>query len=304
VNQQFVEMKFFAALSALCITLATGTSFAPKSGPAANHEPWKDVSVKFMSKKGHRHSHKGHKAGQQPADETTRNLQFEVENMVDRVHQLHDPDTTAQFAKELGSVEASLSVKGKGDANLMNEIGAVRAQLCVEAGFDRLEFDDCKDCMDYQCSPPVQHPAKASAPKSVVPAGFCTSFFAETNGKVGEPPAAAPAASPAGSPGAAPGPEGAEVLEDKLDRPLQEQGVSGPLVQHVDMETHTSDWRQEFGPDAGHRSFRAICADHPDNEWCRLHGYYQTETPESGAIQRTVCGAAAAMVLGALAVQW
>merc|ERR1740121_601230 len=49
--------------------------------------------------------------------------------------------------------------------------------------------------------------------------------------------------------------------------------LDGDLINHKDMETKTSDWRQEFGPEARHRRVSDICADYPDNEWCRMHGY-------------------------------
>lgn len=212
--------------------------------------------------------------------------------MVDRVHKLNDPDTTAEFAKELGTVEASLSVKTQGDRALVKEISAERAELCVEAGFQRTEYDNCQAFMDQQCSPDVK--------EIVVPAAVCIRFFAEE--KAGAAPAAAVAGSPFAAPGPAPGPQMAEILEDKVDRPLQEQGVSGPLVKHADMDTHTSDWQQEFGPNSGAKSFEAICADHPGNEWCRLHGYYD-EKERAGALRISVCGGAFAVAMLSLMIQ-
>jgi len=62
---------------------------------------------------------------------------------------------------------------------------------------------------------------------------------------------------------------------------LQEQGYTGKLVAHEDQKTMTSDWGAEFGPHAGHKSVKQICAEKKDNEWCSLHGYYDKE--RSGA---------------------
>jgi len=86
---------------------------------------------------------------------------------------------------------------------------------------------------------------------------------------VGGAPAGAPSAAPAASP-AFTGP----ILGTKAGRPLQSQGYSGDLVAHEDGETMTDDWGREFGPHAGHRDIKTICMEHPDNEWCSLHGYY------------------------------
>lgn len=90
----------------------------------------------------------------------------------------------------------------------------------------------------------------------------------------------------------------------KFGRALPEQGYMGDNVQHKDMKTVASDWGQEFGPSSGQREFWEICADHPYNEWCRIHGYYrQAEAPRrlsSGAARKSVVLAAAALVLSSL----
>jgi hypothetical protein len=75
------------------------------------------------------------------------------------------------------------------------------------------------------------------------------------------------------SPAAPPSPAG-PLLGSMKYRPLQEQGFHGEDVIHVDQETMTGDWGREFGPAAGHRDVRKICKEHPGNEWCLLHGYY------------------------------
>ncbi|CAD7956074.1 unnamed protein product [Amoebophrya sp. A25] len=53
---------------------------------------------------------------------------------------------------------------------------------------------------------------------------------------------------------------------------LPEQGFEGDMVNHVDGETQTDDWRREFGPGQPD-TYASVCAEHPNNEWCRLHGY-------------------------------
>jgi len=100
-------------------------------------------------------------------------------------------------------------------------------------------------------------------------------------------PAPAPAAapfSPAGAPAAPPGIQAPTQPFHELGkemRPLQDQGVSGPLVpEHADGETMVTDWQKEFGPGAGLRDLKAICSKYQDNEWCRLNGYYDKEKPK------------------------
>lgn len=52
---------------------------------------------------------------------------------------------------------------------------------------------------------------------------------------------------------------------------LPTQGYWGKLVEHEDMETSLGDWQKEFKPQTGEDPGRAICAKHPDNEWCQEH---------------------------------
>jgi hypothetical protein len=105
-------------------------------------------------------------------------------------------------------------------------------------------------------------------------------------GSEGGAPAAAP---PAGAPM---GP----LFGTKVNRPLQEQGYHGKPVEHVDQETMTSDWGREFGPAANHRDFRSICAEHPGNEWCLMHGYFDKKT-RSGAISKSMIAVSAMLFL-------
>lgn len=294
-------MKFIVALNVMWLSsavLAVGESHTSPQGDHSNHQP-ATASAKFMTKMAH-HSH-GHHA-HSPHHRTTvrdaeaREIQTEVEDMVGRVHKLNDPGTTAEFAKELGNVEASLTNNDKQDTKLVTEISEVRAELCVEAGFERTEYDDCEDFMNSQCSHTAQNQA-------VVPAAFCTSFFAEEAAK--QHGASAPAPGSMSSPGPAPGPGPAitPMVYDKKIQPLHEQGFKGDFVMHKDMDTHTSDWREEFGPKSGQRTYREICADNPGNEWCRLHGFFDEETNEkSGVPSLQGCGLASAAVLLAFVV--
>lgn len=57
--------------------------------------------------------------------------------------------------------------------------------------------------------------------------------------------------------------------------PLPEHGFSGRLVAHKNGYTYTHDFQKEYGPHAEDMaSYREICAQYPDNEWCRVNGHY------------------------------
>eukprot|EP00392_Amoebophrya_sp_AT5.2_P013311 g13429.t1 len=73
---------------------------------------------------------------------------------------------------------------------------------------------------------------------------------------------------------------------------LPAQGFEGEGVAHIDGETQTDDWREEFGPGQPD-TYSSVCAEHPDNEWCRLHGYY---TPKADAAGKHASSTALAVV--------
>jgi len=101
------------------------------------------------------------------------------------------------------------------------------------------------------------------------------------------PAAAAPGGAPAPAVAAAPGPAG-DILGSKVARPMQAQGFSGELIYHEDQKTMTDDWGREFGPHAGHRDIKTICMEHKDNEWCDLHGYYDTKKSAAFPVKSTM----------------
>jgi len=122
----------------------------------------------------------------------------------------------------------------------------------------------------------------------------------------GASPASAQAvASSAGSaPGPAPGqPPGlgadaAYAMDEDVGAP--EQGFKGQIVEHDNMKTMTEDWHGEYGPNAsGEHSYIKICAEYPDNTWCRNHGYH-TPAPRSSANQAG--GAVLSLILAAAAL--
>eukprot|EP00397_Hematodinium_sp_SG-2012_P049112 GEMP01056513.1.p2 GENE.GEMP01056513.1~~GEMP01056513.1.p2 ORF type:complete len:259 (+),score=71.19 GEMP01056513.1:195-971(+) len=61
-------------------------------------------------------------------------------------------------------------------------------------------------------------------------------------------------------------------LGPKSHLPVPEQGFSGPVVTH-DTRTTISNWSKEYGPKGEPHNYEEICKRHPDNVWCRGHGY-------------------------------
>jgi len=165
-------------------------------------------------------------------------------------------------------------------------------------------------------------PGPAPGPKAAVPAPAAGPAPAPASG-----PAPAPAPSPMGSPAApvpapfVPGvsagkPYGAIEddeawyykkggkdagrlhMSEKMRLPAQ--GYWGKLVEHEDGTTATGDWGHEFGPSAGHESFRAICADHPDNPWCYQQGYHRHKSSSATVLASVLPFACALVVIRAL----
>lgn len=86
-------------------------------------------------------------------------------------------------------------------------------------------------------------------------------------------PSPATVASPLPGPAPAPAAEGGE--------PLPSQGFSGRLVAHADTVTQTSDWHVEYGPHAPRKTFQEMCAEYPENTWCKYKGYHKKD-PDVG----------------------
>jgi len=193
-----------------------------------------------------------------------------------------DVVAAGEVTGELEDVEAALATRTSNDLGLANEIRATRASLCAKQGFQSHEWAQCEDFMRKACIPDKD----SSAVTALLPEDLCRNFFLvearETLPKFAPAPAPADAMSPGSAPGPSavpmgiPSPAKAHVpWFSKMQRDLPEQGYVGDLVDHEDAESQTADWGEEFGPDAGHRSFRDICGDFPNNEWCRMHMKYK-----------------------------
>lgn len=88
-----------------------------------------------------------------------------------------------------------------------------------------------------------------------------------------EPIPAAPAA--ALGPAGAPGPSGPTVWSKKI-KDLPPQGYDDwghPLVRHVDMNTTTKDWREEWPKqdETEEQTMMRICKEQPEHGWCKLY---------------------------------
>lgn len=259
-----------------------------------------DASFKLLRKQNLHTRHRDRRAVQRSSSSTrSRQLQQEVEQMVNRMKHLSDEGARIEFAKELASVEEDF-LNSAVDKDLVDEVSSVRADLCTQLSLAESDAANCRSFMDASC---------ASRPLKV-PSEFCAKFLRQTKHgqtdtaqadavRFGANDAAAAsgsegiadqyAASPAAAsgPGPAPGPAPmGPFFGGKAARPLPEQGFDGKRVgTYKDLDSHVADWQMEFGPNAGHRSFSAICADHQGNEWCRLHGYYDQPAKPKTIVQ-------------------
>jgi len=160
-----------------------------------------------------------------------------------------------------------------------DDIKLTRADICVKMYHEHgKEFNNKKKCtgfMNKECKNPTpasqdmcDHWAKLNkiveTGKSEEEINLAINQEIQMHAHSGGP---APAPAMASSPGAA-----IEYLKRmNADEPLPSQGFNGELVEHDNMLTATEDWHKEYGP---HPTYEAICAQYPDNSWCRLRGYH------------------------------
>jgi len=216
-----------------------------------------------------------------------REIQSEVEFMVSRVESLHDSEITSEFTNQIEVIEAAVAEETS-DHGMTMEISAVRASLCAQNGYQNHEFAECEAFMRKSCEPKDTDDANFVNDEPLDES--CVVFFRqEQKSSRGAQVAAAPAPGPAAGPGGAPGPAPMGTLfGGKGLRELPDQGFDGQLVKHADFDTMNEDWQKEFGPKSGHRDFEDICADFPDNQWCRIHGYHPYPERETKVVTETV----------------
>lgn len=215
-----------------------------------------------------------------------REIQSEVEFMINRVESLHDNELTSEFTNQIEVIEEAVS-KETSDHHMSTEISEVRASLCAQNGFQNHEFAECEAFMRKSCEP--KDTADANFVNDEPLDDFCVVFFRQEKSSRIAQAAAAPAPGPAAGPGGAPAPVPMGILfGGKGLRELPDQGFDGKLVKHADFDTMNEDWQKEFGPKSGHRDFDEICADFPDNQWCRIHGYHPYPPRETKVVTETV----------------
>jgi len=186
-----------------------------------------------------------------------------------------------------------------------DKIKIARANMCVdmlqEHGVDFTDNKDkCMVFMDKTCKVPEGKDNPANHIKRPSGKGVCQDWYdllnaarAKHGKEVGAAPspavviAAGPASAPE-PPGGVSGrshPSGWSRMDESQAMP--EQGFEGGLVAHDNMKTATSDWHAEYGPRAiGHQSYEAICAEYPDNTWCKARGYHTKKPAQKSAATR------------------
>lgn len=268
-----------------------------------------DASFKVLKQKKMHGRHGNHREVQRSSgSRRSREIQHQIEQMVGRVKQLNDEQASVTFAKELDAIEEELSSNTEDEA-LAQEVDNVRADLCTQQNLMDIGIENCESFMEKSCSKrPLKVPSHfctrflrqqkrrqrsgsstthdaikftandASAEVDAANEGAAEAEGAAESELVGgseaEQNAYAPAPAAAAGPAPGPVPMG-PYFGGKVVRPLPEQGFEGKLEQPYRSEDQqVENWQREFGPKAGHRSFTSICADFKNNEWCRLHGYY------------------------------
>jgi len=219
-----------------------------------------------------------------------------VKHLIFAEQNVEDPKAFHDMMRELDEMESLLKLSGREEPKLMGAIDAMRAEMCAHQGYDSSQYDECVKFMEKVCNPGSDGLMDGDSGEYTTAKGYCKQFFPEEAPagapkpapapapapkaeEVKEAPAAAPAATPA-----APAPAAAPAME----RPLPEQGFEGPLVEHNDKKTATSDWRKEFGPQGPNHTYKSVCAEHPDNEWCIRNGHVgaavRTQAPSSSSL--------------------
>lgn len=226
-------------------------------------------------------------------------IQGQIERMVERMKRVGVEDSTIEMADQLDDIETSLE---NSDPTLHSEIVATREELCAERGFEGHQLGECERFMHRACGPGAH--SLTRGPAAQVPQHKCEHFF----GKRKASPAAkvrldarranTEAAAPSPAPGPAPGPL---LFGGKIDRDLPDQGFSGEFGKHEDRKSSIGDWGHEFGISSGHRTARQICAEHPNNEWCRIHGYYHARQRSEANPSRAACALVAVLAAYAFA---
>lgn len=213
-------------------------------------------------------------------------VQSEVEGMMKRVEKMGDKKLEKEYVEELEGVEASLAERvgaagSFASKKLVSEVGTMRANLCLEQGFERHETADCETFMRVACS--LDGNGTAASQPAPVTFATCQQFFQEYRRETGkEEPAEgeAEAAAEEGGDDAAAEEGGNETAPEglfggKLERDLPEQGYNEyenghtHKVQHNNLETWTGDWQKE----GRGRDMDTICKEFPNNQWCQLHTF-------------------------------
>ncbi|CAD7957492.1 unnamed protein product [Amoebophrya sp. A120] len=188
----------------------------------------------------------------------------EIVKVAKEVAESHDEDLASATIPVIEESLDKLQALVAQDPGASDFISDMRAQVCAQK--KDTEYDKCKTFMDSYCSTKGETAA-------------CKAFMGDDEEEEEEetttPPPPEPETIEQPVPEADEG-EADLVVDDqapgKAPTPLPEQGFEGENVAHIDGETQTDDWRHEFGPGQPD-TYDSICAEHPGNEWCRMHGY-------------------------------
>lgn len=229
---------------------------------------------------------------------------------------------TVSVADQARTMMTTHSWRGKPKEDkrkVMDTVSAFRAEICAKMekshGKKFASYDECAAFMKKVCNPGKDGVMDHDPTEVTSGKGYCAQYFRadkeikEIKKELEDP---APASAPAKKAPAKPADDekwyfkkdgkwqGRLHMDEKLKLPAQ--GYYGKLVEHDDEKTATADWGKEFGPKSNHRSYAAICRDHPHSIWCRRQGLHRPHPHHSFSRTDSVSVIAVAMSIIACAL--
>lgn len=148
--------NYYACVFALCAVAASAVSLSNRGSEAKSIAATRLSAVRAAEQSVLRRKQRPARPNDEELEPPAQ-VQAEVEEMMNRVTHMDDPKLESEYVNQLEGVEASLAEHAGAAGSfagekLVAEIGSMRANLCVEQGFERHETEDCETFMKVVCS--------------------------------------------------------------------------------------------------------------------------------------------------------
>lgn len=212
-------------------------------------------------------------------------LERDIQSLTKKIDEVDDQDSELVVVADLTHAESTLAQDEKSegrtaeDVQLERELSTAHARLCIEQADHGEVSDGCKQFMARACSYDDAGAHVTSVGSTVNFNGVevslasesdCSKFFLAEQSESSKAEADAKVVAEAAAQNSSGNSSG--LFGGKKERPLPESGYNeygnDGLVEHDDAETMTKDWLQET---VGHKSYKAICKEYPDSQWCKMH---------------------------------